>query len=320
MASIRKKGDKWQASVCVGGKREAKSFPTKTLAQKWARDREVELSTPKIESAKSLTVGDLLARYSRDVSERKRGRKWEWVRLAAFGRSSLAGVRLRDLTPFDIASWRDERSRAVAAGSVRREMTLLSSVFTVAVREWGVLAENPVRMVRRPAAPPHRDKLFSQDEIEAICNALGYSGGKAESASQQVAVAFLVALETAMRQGEILGLTQKSVDYANRVATLKQTKNGKPRKVPLTTKAAELLKEQGAWTISPDTCSTLFRKARRQAGVDDATFHDARHTAITRLAKILQPLDLARMTGHSDLKQLMTYYNESAAEIATRLN
>lgn len=87
-----------------------------------------------------------------------------------------------------------------------------------------------------------------------------------------------------------------------------------------TYRAADLLREQGGWTITPDVCSTLFRRIRKQVGIDDATFHDARHTAITRLAHILEPLDLARMTGHSDLKQLMAYYNEPAESIANRLS
>ena len=50
------------------------------------------------------------------------------------------------------------------------------------------------------------------------------------------------------------------------------------------------------------------------------TFHDTRHEAITRLAKKLHPLDLARMTGHTNLQELMTYYNESAADVAAMLD
>ena len=323
MASYQKKGDKWRAEVCINGRREAKTFPTKALAIQWARGKEIEFATPvnisNTETAKGLTVKSLLERYSAEVSVKKRGRIKEQVRLLAFGRSKLAAIKLKDLTSNDIAAWRDERLRSVSAGSVRREMNLMSSVLNVAAREWGVLASNPAALVRRPSNPPHRERTFTDDEISRIVEALCYHGGKAETSSQQVAVAFLVALETAMRQSEILGLTPKTIDYETRVATLKQTKNGKPRRVPLSMRAVGLLRDQGDWTITPAVCSTLFRRARREAGIDDATFHDARHTAITRLAQILEPMDLARMTGHSDLKQLMAYYNETAEAIAKRL-
>ncbi|KJK17754.1 hypothetical protein UB46_34680 [Burkholderiaceae bacterium 16] len=61
-------------------------------------------------------------------------------------------------------------------------------------------------------------------------------------------------------------------------------------------------------------------KGRDRSGLRNLTFHDTRHEAITRLAKKLQPLALARMTGHTDLNELMTYYNESAADIAALLD
>ncbi len=64
----------------------------------------------------------------------------------------------------------------------------------------------------------------------------------------------------------------------------------------------------------------LFRKLRDRAGVEGLTFHDSRHAAITALAKRLEVLELARMVGHTDLKMLMVYYNESAENLAKRLD
>lgn len=65
---------------------------------------------------------------------------------------------------------------------------------------------------------------------------------------------------------------------------------------------------------------SLFRKAKKMALIDDLHFHDARHTAITRLAKKLNILELARMVGHRDLRQLQVYFNMPAEEIAKRLD
>jgi len=64
----------------------------------------------------------------------------------------------------------------------------------------------------------------------------------------------------------------------------------------------------------------LFRSIKRRAKVDGFTFHDSRHLAITRLSRKLDVLALARMVGHRNLSQLQAYYNESAEDLAKRLD
>ncbi len=219
------------------------------------------------------------------------------------------------------------RAREVKGSSVSREMSLLSHALMVARKEWGWLIHDPMKDVRRPADPPPRDRLISHGEIERITLALGYQEGMPVALpSQRVAVAFLFAIETAMRSGEILGLTSRTTDLKRRVAHLPMTKNGGARDVPLSSRAVALLKMlpgvkdgQPLFGLSPASRDALFRKAKTKAGIEGLTFHDTRHEAITRLAKILQPLDLARITGHTDLNELMTSYNETAEDIAARL-
>lgn len=63
----------------------------------------------------------------------------------------------------------------------------------------------------------------------------------------------------------------------------------------------------------------LFRKARDRTEIADLRWHDLRHEATTRLARKLDAMDLSRVTGHRDLRSLMTYYNPTASEIAERL-
>lgn len=62
-----------------------------------------------------------------------------------------------------------------------------------------------------------------------------------------------------------------------------------------------------------------IRQARDRAGLADLHFHDSRATAITRLAKRLDVLELARMVGHRDLRMLQVYYRETAEELAAKL-
>lgn len=295
--------------------------------------REAELrSIQGGQGSKTHTVGDVLDEYQKSVSPTKRGARWEILRLDLIGRKKIEGkpfreIRLADLKPQHIAAWRDVRGREVAGSSVSREMSLLSHALEVARKEWGWLVTDPMKDVRRPPDNPPRQRLVSDNEIEKITLALGYQEGKPVALpSQRIAVAFLLAIETAMRSGEILGLTSATVDYNRRVAHLPLTKNGGARDVPLSTRAVELLRMLPAveagnplFGLSAASRDALFRKAKEKAGIADLTFHDTRHEAITRLAKKLQPLDLARMTGHTNLQELMTYYNESAENIAQRL-
>jgi integrase len=125
-----------------------------------------------------------------------------------------------------------------------------------------------------------------------------------------------------MRLGELCKLTNEDIDLQNRFVTLKDTKNGEKRHVPLTLKAVELFKKviNSKLTLDPGVGSTLFRRATRFAQIDDLTFHDTRHEGLTRLARKLDVLDLARMVGHRDPRSLMIYYNPTPSEIAARLD
>ncbi|OJA22001.1 tyrosine-type recombinase/integrase [Burkholderia ubonensis] len=339
MASFRKTATGgWRAEVYVKGVRDSAVRDTKAEAQAWALKRETELrSIATGQGSKTHTVGDVLAEYRDKVSSKKRGERWERLRLDLIGRKKIDGrtfaeIRLADLKPAHIAAWRDERLKEVSPASVNREMTLLSHALDTARREWGWLASEPMKEIKRPTPGPGRERLISPAEIEAVTLALGFQDGMpVRYASQRVAVAFLFAIETAMRSGEILGLTSQTVDLELRVARLPLTKNGSARSVALSTRAVELLGmlpkvEEGAplFDLNDKSRDALFRKARdkafeKQPPEDRLTFHDTRHEAITRLAKKLQPLDLARMTGHTNLNELLTYYNETAADIAARL-
>ncbi len=331
MATIIKRGRRWRASVCVNRKRQSKSFPTKAAAAAWALDQESRLRSATGLAPPGTTVRTLLEKYARDVSEHKRGKREESLRISRVLRDdALANVALEALGSADIAAWRDRRLKAVSAASVRREWTLLSHACTVAVRDWQWLQANPCKVARRPSPPPHRERIMAPDEVERICFALGYDGGTPQTISQRVAVALLLALETALRASELTGLTWDRVDLERRVARLSAaTKAGVGRDVPLSTEAVRLLtllredpdrpQVGSVLALQPRQVDALFRKARDRAGIADLHWHDSRHTAITRLAQRLHVLDLARMVGHRDLRQLQVYYNPAAEELADKL-
>lgn len=332
MASYRKRNGGWRAEVAKRGVRDSQTFDTKAQAIAWATQREAEIlaGVPGHAAGGDSTLSDALKRYKLEVSPAKAGRRWEEVRLDKLDRElAFVGQRLCDVTADQIAKWRDGRLKDVSEPSVRREMTLLSSVFEIARREWRWCQGNPVREVKRPGNGRPRDRRILEEEERRLLDRLGYIEGEVPSTLQQeLAYAFLLALETAMRQGEILGLTKPATFLDQRYVRLATTKNGDARNVPLSLRAVDLLRLliKGAgnraelFRLKSGSADAMFRTVRDELGIVGLRFHDTRHEATTRLARKLDVLDLARMTGHRDPRSLMVYYNATATEVAGRLD
>lgn len=268
------------------------------------------------------TLAEALNRYTLEVAPTHKGARWEVIRCRSLARAPIAAKALHALSAADLSAWRDARLAEVSAASVRREMALLGSVFDVARREWGWIKASPLAEVRKPPSPASRKRRVSDDEVQRIQLALGYDGGPPENASQRVALAFEFAVETAMRAGEILGLTWPNVRA--KAVTLPATKNGDVRDVPLSVRAREIVAllprdSASVFNVEPGTRDALFRKARDRARIHDLHFHDSRAEAIWRLSKKLDVLELARIIGHRDIRSLLWYYNVSAEDLADKL-
>jgi integrase len=321
MASIQRLGTKWRAQVYVRGERDSDTFKTRQEASAWALEREAELSGKKLPHK---SLGDAMKRYARDVAPEHKGAHWEQVRLAAMQRWPIAKRKLAGLGGNDVADWRDGRLKQVKPGTVAREMNLLRSVLEVARVDWHWIRVNPLTDVRWPTVPAGRKRRISVDEVDAIAKAFGVDQALAsETATQRVGLAFLFALETAMRSSEILGLTWSRVHLAARYVELPRTKNGDRRDVPLSTRAVQILQalphgEDPAFGMDDKLRDAMWRKIR-PAALKTLHFHDTRAEAIWRLSKKLDVLQLARVIGHRDPKSLMIYYDESASDMAQRL-
>lgn len=323
MATIEKVTGGWRARIRRKGQDRSATFPRKAQAQAWAVEAEREIFEG-VQYGKTLYMA--LARYRDEVSPTKRGHKWEYTRLNYFMKSmKLLDVTLSEVTPAMIAQWRDDRLKSVASPTVRREMGLLTSVFEVARREWQWCRANPCRDVKRPPQAQGRSRRITDEEIERIKFALGYEDDEpAISVGAQTAVAFLLGLQTAMRAGEMLRLTTKDIDFENRTAKLRLTKNGHSRVVPLTEEAIRLIKQLvptddgRIFSTKPTSIDAMFRKYRKKAGVDELHFHDSRHEAISRMARLpgMDVLTLARISGHRDIRELMTYFHPDMSDVA----
>ena len=302
-----------------GGVRKSKVCESKRAAQDWANQAEYE-SRNGIEAVKRHTVGEAFDLYARTVSPAKRGARWEVIRLEKFQRDKLSELRVSDVTASDIADWRDRRLREVLGASVRREMQLMSSVFTIARKEWGWISASPMIDVRKPPQSPRRNRLVTDGELEALALS---AGSDPANATARAFMAFRFSIETGMRAGEVIGLEWSRVDLVRRVAHLPKTKNGESRDVPLSLVAVSILEPMTGdpvFGLKSAALDALWRKLRDRAGVDGLTYHDSRHVAITRMAKKIEVLDLARVVGHRDIRMLLTYYEADAEALAKRLD
>lgn len=330
MAYIRKKGGKWEVSIRRKGHKPVYgTFDTKLSATFWAADIEQELINGSIGKIPNKTFGDLLQEYATLVSPTKRGATWELHRINAFLRDPIADVMLCDLSSNHFAMWRDRRLLSVSAGSVLREINIMSHAINTAIKDWGWLKINPLSGIRRPPEPLPRDRLITDLEIEKLLLSLGYDYEEPPiSISARIGAAMLFAIETAMRAGEIAGLTWDRVDLDKRTARLIETKNGTKRTVPLSMEAIRIINQLrdvaesdcgNIFNLNTDQIDVNFRKAKLRCMIVNLHFHDTRATAITRLSKKLDILSLARVSGHRDLKMLMVYYRETAEDMAKKL-
>lgn len=319
MASIKKHNTGWRAAIDRKGVRKSKVFDTRQAAKDWAaREEYLILNGGSVGSR--VTFGHAMDRYAREVSPAKSGARWEQIRLEKFQRDPIADRIIADLSPADLAGWRDARLREVSPGTVRREMVLMSGVLSVSRKEWGYINVSPISDVRKPSNPPPRDRLVTADELEAMAAS---AGSDLTNATARAFHAFRFACQTAMRAGEIVRLEWQHIDIEARTAHLPITKNGTSRDVPLSSEAIRLLLDlphvDPVFGLSSSQADVLFRKSRDRAGVVDLTFHDSRHRAITDLSRRLDVLELARAVGHRDIRQLMTYFNAPASDLAKKL-
>jgi len=325
MAAPRKiASGKWIVEICVKRRRKSKTFDSKIEAKSWALETEIQLGSSD-NIVRGRTIADLCDRYAKEIVPLHKGHRWELIKLNSFKNDYIADDAISEMSCDDVNAWIVSRSKTVSNASICRELNLLSSMFTYAIKcKW--CRDNPVSKADKPKQPPPRDRRISNEEIELITSALDYQKKPAAIDMRfELATAFLLAIETAMRQGEIWGLYDSDIYLNDRFVRLNDTKNGTSRDVPLTKKAIALieslnLKKGKLFKSSQASAGQLFTRTIKILGIINLTFHDTRHEALTRLARKLDVLDLARMVGHRDPRSLMIYYNPTASEIAKRLD
>ncbi len=320
MPSYEKRGSGVRVKIMRRGVRYSKTFRSLRDAEAWAAG----YAGP---ARNIITLSDALREYSTKVSPTKRASSKEQNRIARLLREfNFSGKPIDMVLPEEISDWRDAQlAIPKAPSSVKRDLTVLSAVFQWARLDRRWITTNPCHAIRWPRNAPPRKRVIAPADAKAILKSLGWRNRRPQSAQDQAAIAFLLALETAMRASEIIGLTADQVFLGRRHVHLDKTKNGDERDVPLSKEAIRLLRlcyvvDGRLFQISLGTLDMTFRRAVRKAGLPDLHFHDSRRSAATKLSKKLDVLDLAKMTGHRDLRMLLTtYYSPDPMEAAKKL-
>ena len=326
MATFRKRGPyQWQAQVRKKGHPlQTKTFETRAAAETWARAIEVEMDQGVFVSraeAESTTLKELLDRYLAEITPGKKGAAPEATRIRAFMRHPLAQRFVARIHGMDIARFRDERLRKVSSATVKRDLSILGHLFEVARREWGIHVHNPVRDIKLPAGGKARDRRLQPGEETRLLEACR------EARNPWLLPTVRLALETAMRQNELVGLRWEHVDLARHIAHLPDTKNGESRTVPLSNAAVQVLDSiprsfngEVFPGLTSEAIKRSYIRARRRAGIEGLRFHDLRHEATTRLfEKGLNIMEVASITGHKDLRMLRRYTHLKAEDLAKKL-
>lgn len=339
---VRTESNTWKALVRkTGWPPTSKTFRTKRDAEDWSRRVEDEMTrgvyiqrTP----SEKMTLTEALVRYEKEIIPTKKtstqvrdSRRIKLLKSSELGKYSLAA-----LSSDIVAKYRDKRLTAGKSNNtVRLELALIGHLYNIAIKEWKIgLPFNPVANIRKPSPGPGRNHRISKVDHERLLLALR------EYSNPMLAWIYEVALETAMRAGEILNLKVQDVDLERRILSLKDTKNGSARTVPLSKDAVRVLTEALTYPVRPRDCDLVFfgepgRERKRgpyqfnkawleikqDLGLAELHFHDVRHEAVSRLVEAgLSDQEVASISGHKSMQMLRRYTHLRAEDLVRKLD
>ena len=310
MASIRKRNNRWQVQVRsrIYGS-ISKSFHRKSDAQKWAIEQEALMQSGQWSRTmdRGSRISDLLSKYLSDVTPKKRHPDPERRRLNRLLKDPVSNHFLETFDSTAAAQFRDRRL-ADGPRTTEYDLVLLRHAWNIAKLEWGwALGPNPLEKIKFPKPNPARERRLMPGEFARL-----------QAAASGMSCWYLwpiveLAIETAMRKGELLSLHWSNIDLEKSIALLPQTKNGSSRWVPLSPRASEILlslerADDRIFPIGPDALRHGWDRLCKKAEIEGLRFHDLRHEAVSRLFEMnLTVPEVAFISGHKTPSQLFKY-------------
>jgi integrase len=312
----------------------SESFPTRKEAKEWATKMEAEVRQGRYfgtEERKERTFADLADRYlaQKNPTNAKSFHKYRIQIL--WWKERLKGYYLCRITPSIISELKDELLKEqIPKGGLRSQSTAnrylaaLSSAFSMAIKEWGWLKENPVSKISRYKEGKARERFLSKEEIQKLLEICK------ESKSPHLYAVTLFALSSGARRGEILGLKWKDVDFDRKTATFRDTKNGENRTIPLSSTLVDCLLQERRKRIIPSEfvfpsidgkqpadIRGGWENAVKEAGLSSVCFHTLRHTVASHLTMGgASMLEVGAILGHKTLAMVKRYSHLSVAATA----
>jgi len=332
----------YRARVRVKGHpAQSKTFDRLTDARAWARRIELEIQEGRAcPAAGRHTFGELVDRYLCEFLPKKSEAMQEVQAYhLRWWKKQMGSYLLSDITPALIIEHRAKLELGkVHGGTTRcpatcnRYMAALRHMFSIAVRDWEWMQDNPAKRVTTLREPRGRVRCLNDDERERLLEA------SKQSRSPYLYPVVILALSTGMRFNEILTLTWSQISFADRAIALLKTKNGKPRRVPLEGEALEILKAYsrvrrlGTDLLFPGRkdpkrpadIHDAWDNAVARAGLENFRFHDLRHTAASYYAMSgAAARDLCDIFGWQTMQMAMRYahlFDSHTSELAAKMN
>ncbi|MDE2419795.1 MAG: Arm DNA-binding domain-containing protein, partial [Gammaproteobacteria bacterium] len=246
MASIKERNGAWCAEVRrKGNKPIYRSFDTKKQAELWARRIESEMDSglysDKTEAERT-TLSTALERYRREIIPTKSCPNQENGRIDRWLKYDICYKTLSSLKGADFSKYRDERRKiGRAENTIRLELQLISHMFEIARKEWGMeYLANPLKNIRKPQGSQARTRRLEIGEYEKIHHMLS------DQSNKYAVVAFELAIETSLRQGVLFQLRWEWIDLNTRMIRLpayitNKANKGVPSVLPLSSQAVRVL-------------------------------------------------------------------------------
>jgi len=305
------------------------TFERKTDAKKWAQDTESNIRAGrhfKTVEAKKHTLKQLIERYKKDHVPQMKSAK-DRIRHLEWWKDELGDYMLSDIRPSLIVEYKEKllngalkRGGKRSPGTTNRYLAAISHVFTIGMKEYGWVEENPLLKITKPKEPRGRVRFLSDEERKALLDAC-----KTQGAVLYTVV--VMALSTGARKNEIMSLRWKDVDLKKGAIILHDTKNGERRTIPLQGHALALVKDLTRHLHTdmlfpsrrhpktrPIELQKLWEQAIKDAGIEDFRFHDLRHSAASYLAMNGASIaEIAAVLGHKTLEMVKRYAHLSEA-------
>ena len=324
---LRKRNNKWQCLINYKGYRIAKTFIKKQEAQKWALKTKTQLESNSFQDTSCLAtmkLKDLLKLYHDKFKSKTRRPKQFQYEINLLCRQSIGNITLLKLNSRHIAEFRDEKLNiGKSPSTVKKYLSIISRAYNIGKKELILpLQFNPVSLVTKPSEPSGRDRILSDKELNRLLETAN------QSSIYCMRQLIILAIETLCRRSELLNLKRSDVDYHNRTAHIKTTKNNTPRTIGLSPLAITTFKALPS-TIdgrfinigSIGSFDKAFKRCVEKANIKDFRFHDCRHVGATKLAKQgWTVLELAAQGGWKSTSMVKRYANINAEHLALKLN